>query len=195
MRSWRRRLCPSLTSPHLPVPFTTLHVKPTTQNLCRQNSHLGTAAAGRVAGAAVLLVDGRPEQHVRQDGARRHRHQVAVVAAVNGLYERLQLLAIVVALVAKAVGGTDMWFRIIFAYRGRLFCQFVWGSRLCASWLSVYVGAPDIVVDIQHSMVCSVKHAPDDVACDVVLLQLLGDPHQILLRQHRSPSLTIMSVH
>lgn len=62
----------------------------------------GAAAARSVASAAVLLVDGRPEQLVRQDGARRHRHQVAVVAAVDGLDEGGQLLLVVGALAAKA---------------------------------------------------------------------------------------------
>ena len=66
--------------------------------------YLGSGArACGVAGAAIVLVYGRPEQLVGQDGARRDGDQVAVaIAAVDGLDERRQLLLVVGALVAEA---------------------------------------------------------------------------------------------
>mmetsp|Transcript_1879 Transcript_1879/g.7825 ORF Transcript_1879/g.7825 Transcript_1879/m.7825 type:complete len:371 (+) Transcript_1879:590-1702(+) len=53
---------------------------------------------GESASPPRVLVheDGRAEQHVREVGARRHGHQVAVVVLVHRAHERLELLGVLV---------------------------------------------------------------------------------------------------
>jgi hypothetical protein len=93
-RAWWAAACVRAGTASLPAPQPG-RKRRNTAAPARAPGHPSPHATQQYPIPPARLEDGRPDQDVAQHGPRRHRHEVAVVAAVDGAVQRRQLLLVV----------------------------------------------------------------------------------------------------